>query len=167
MRSHILQAVLGRLDLDPARRAEALRDFLALSLPGLGENAVEAVAARVPELPRALYEKWINLFIDRLFETIPPEQLTDLCDGSSANNATLGMVYLLFMESARMEKQVADDLAALGRSEPGRGGDAGPDVGPGAGQDGFSAARAAEADALALYLKARLAQKTGRTAKKQ
>lgn len=159
MRSHILQAVLGRLDLDPARRAEALRDFLALSLPGMGENAVEAVAARVPELPRALYEKWINLFIDRLFETITPEQLADLCDGSSANNATLGMVYLLFMESARMEKQVADDLAALGRSEPGRAGDAG--------RNGFSDASAAEADALALYLKARLAQKTGRTAKKQ
>lgn len=133
-----MRTVLNRLDLDPARRAEALRDFLSLSLPGMGESVVKAVAAKVPELPQSLYEKWIGLFISRLFETIPQDQLDGLCDGSETNNATLGMVYLLFMESARMEKQVAEDLAALGVKSSGHD---------------------AESDALALYLKARLAQK--------
>ena len=138
MRSHIMQTVLARLDLDPARRAEALHDFLALSLPDMDEASLNSVAAKVPELPQSLYEKWINMFIGRLFETIPQEQLIEICDGTRDNNATLGMVYLLFMESARMEKQVARDLAELGINSDAN----------------------AEADALAVYLKARLAQKT-------
>lgn len=145
-----MQTVLNRLDLDPARRAEALRDFLLLSLPDMDDAAIRAVASKVPLLPRSLYEKWISLFIDRLFETIPQDQLEDLCDGSENNNATLGMVYLLFMESARMEKQVVADLAELGLN--------------GGANSGLGDEAGAEADALALYLKARLAQKSAKPA---
>lgn len=140
MRAHIMQVVLHKLDLDPSRRAEALSDFLALSLPDMDADSIRSVAGKVPQLPQGVYEKWINMFIDRLFETIPQNQMDELCNGAQDNNATLGLVYLMFMESARMEKQVAEDLAALGLQN--------------SGQD-------AETDALALYLKARLTQKTG------
>lgn len=140
MRLHIMQVVLTRLDLDPARRAEALHDFLTLNLPGMDESSIKAAAALVPSLPQTLYEKWINLFIDRLFETIPQIQLEELCDGTQDNNATLGLVYLMFMESARMEKQVEQDLSELGIKNSGHD---------------------AASDALSAYLKARLAQKKG------
>lgn len=137
-----MQVVIARLDIDPNRRAEALADFLAISLPSMDEGAVKSIAAKVPQIPQKVYEKWIHLFIDRLLETIPQEQLDYLCDGTQDNNITLGMVYLLFMESARMEAQVAKDLAELGiKNDSGSEADA-------------------EANALSVYLKARLRQKT-------
>lgn len=143
IRSHVLEIILARLDLDPERRAEALADFLTLSLPHMDEASVKAVAARVPVLPQSLYEKWIGMFADRLLETIPRDQLEELCNGTQNNNTTLGMVYLLFMESARMEEQTARDLAALGLQSQGAGADS------------------QVADALSLYLKAQLGKKNG------
>ncbi|MDL2307074.1 hypothetical protein LJC48_03480 [Desulfovibrio sp. OttesenSCG-928-C06] len=145
---HITPLILRRLDADHNRRGEALHDFLAISLPGMDESSIDTVAAMVPELPESMYRKWIGMFVDRLIETIPQNQLDELCNGSEDNNATLALVYLMFMESARMEKQVAEDLAALGNT--------------GASKDDGTPAPAADAqaDALALYLKARLQQKS-------
>lgn len=126
-----------------ARRGEALREFLALSLPGLDEGSVGTLAELVPELPEELYRKWIDMFTDRLLETIPQDQLDELCSGTTANNATLTMVYLMFMESARMEKQVAQDLAALSN------------------QPAQTDAKNEQLDALSCYLKAKRRQKPG------
>lgn len=149
--NHITPLILGRLDRPDAnanRRREALREFFAVSLPGMSDAAINAAADMVPELPEELYRKWIRMFVERLLETIPQNQLGELCNGSDDNNATLTLVYLMFMESARMEKQVAEDLAALGST--------------GACKDAGTPAPASEAqaDALALYLKARLQQKS-------
>ncbi|MDR2893442.1 MAG: hypothetical protein LBV80_10235 [Deltaproteobacteria bacterium] len=112
-RDHIIAVVLGRLDADAARRGEALYDFLALSQPNMDEAALKSTAAQIPALPVELYRKWAGMFADRLLETIPGDQLTELCSGSEDNNATLALVYLTFMESARMEKQVAEDLGLI------------------------------------------------------
>lgn len=138
IRKHITPIILSRLDVNPQRRAEALRDFLVLSVPNMDDKAIESVSGMVPELPREIYLKWINMFIDRLLETIPQDQLNELCNGKEDNNTALGLVYLMFMESARMEKQVAEDLARLGLSSTGND---------------------AQADALSIYLQARLQQK--------
>ncbi len=140
VRTRVTQVILARLDTDNTRRAEALGDFMALSLPGLEDKEAEALSRLVPQLPRELYIKWINLFSDRLLETIPQNQLDELCNGAPDNDAALGLVYLMFMESARMEEQVARDLAELGLA---------------------ASNTDAEADALALYLKAKLQQKKG------
>lgn len=137
IRSHVLKVVLARLDLDQERRSEALGDFLALSLPGMQEQSIKAVAALVPTLPQSLYAKWIGLFSESLLETIPRDQLAELCNGTQDNDATLSMVYLLFMESARMEEQTSRDLSELGLQ---------------ASHDGQNT----QLDALSLYLKARL-----------
>ena len=53
-----------------------------------------------------------NMFVDRLFETVPTNQIEALCDGSEENEGALALAYVMFLESARMEKQMAEDLAA-------------------------------------------------------
>ena len=141
IRAHVLKVILARLDLNQERRAEALGDFLTLSLPGMDEQAIKTVASLVPVLPQSLYEKWIGMFSDRLLETIPRDQLKELCNGTINNDTTISMVYLLFMESARMEEQTARDLAELGL------------------QSSNGGQNDQLADALAIYLKARLGQK--------
>ena len=66
-----------------------------------------------------LYAKWIGQFADRLFETIPGDQLQHLCSGTVENNASLGLVFLMFMESARMERQMEEDLRQYARRHSG------------------------------------------------
>ncbi len=112
-RAHIINTVLARLSRSPERRAEALKDFLALNLP-LGEDAAAELSNLIPQAPDTLYQKWAGLFADRLLETLPQDQLAELCDNSPDNSAALVLTYLMFMESARMERQIADDLRALG-----------------------------------------------------
>ena len=41
-------------------------------------------------------------------------QITLLSDGSEDNEAALALAYVMFLESARMERQMAEDLAAWG-----------------------------------------------------
>lgn len=158
IRERIHATVMARLDSDPERRSEALADFLALSLPDMDESSARSLAGLVPELSRGLYAKWIDIFADRLLATIPQNQLEDLCDGTEENNAAMCLTYLMFMESSRMEKQVAEDLAALdSRRDPNNKAD-GPD-GPNA--TGGQMERDAQCDALAMYLRFRLRQKNG------
>ncbi len=95
-----------------AGRAEALSAFVGLSRPDLGPDAARIIAERTPRLLPALTEKWIGMFVDRLFETVPEEQIALLCDGSEENGAALALAYVMFLESERMEKQMAEDLAA-------------------------------------------------------
>jgi hypothetical protein len=97
----------------------------------------------VPPLMPALYRRWIGMFVERLLETTPQEQLAVLCDGSRENDAALALVFVMFLESERMEKQMSEDLQALG-SQPGQG--------PAGGMD------AQMADLAASYLRARVAK---------
>lgn len=141
--AHITPIILQRLDSDQPRRGEALRDFLALNLPELDEAAVASIASLAPRLPDSLYRKWIGLFVERLLETVEPAQIRDLCSGGEPNAAALGMLYMLFMESERMEKQIPVDLANLAEFQK---------------ADGLEG-DAVMQDALAAYLQAKLQQK--------
>ena len=67
-------------------------------------------------------------FVDRLLETVPHVQIAELCDGSAENEAALALAYVMFLESARMEKQMAEDLAACAPSEGADAADAAAEV---------------------------------------
>jgi len=97
---------------DDVGRAEALSAFVNLARPDLGPEAARVLAEKTPRLLPQLTEKWIGMFVDRLFETVPLPQLEILCDESEENEAALALAYVMFLESERMEKQMAEDLAA-------------------------------------------------------
>lgn len=107
---HIRQTVLDHVDTSAAGRREALRDVLAAAMPLLDRDSADALAVRVPPLMPSLYEKWVHLFAKRLFETVPVEQIELLCDGAADNDAALVLAFLMFLESERMERQIAEDL---------------------------------------------------------
>lgn len=134
LRKHIVEVILEHVSRDEARRREALSEFFGVTLPAVDDAQTQRLAELVPPLLPVLYEKWANMFADRLFETVPEEQIEDLCRSGEKNRATLLLVYIMFMESERMEKQVAQDLRAHGLQ-----------MAPEAGQD-----------AVASYLRARL-----------
>ncbi|MGE4292566.1 MAG: hypothetical protein AB7E32_10185 [Desulfovibrio sp.] len=113
LREHLYGVVMERVDRDAARRKEALTEYLLVT-GSAAEGAAEQVAELVPPVLPELYAKWVNMFLDRLFETVPQEQIEILADGSEQNNAAAVMAYLMFLESERMEKQVAEDLARCG-----------------------------------------------------
>ncbi|MFV0421229.1 hypothetical protein [Oleidesulfovibrio sp.] len=117
IKKHIIDTVLHRLDRDNSSRHEALEEFMTVVLPTVDERAAKQVSGLVPTLPDTIYEKWATMFAERLLETVERRQLELLCDGSEDNNATVCLVYLMFMESERMEKQIAEDLHALGVQE--------------------------------------------------
>ena len=106
----ILLARVARTEDDG--RAEALTAFVGLARPDLGPDAAAIVAETAPRLMPKLTEKWVGLFVDRLMETVPHVQIAELCDGTAENEAALALAYVMFLESARMEKQIAEDLAA-------------------------------------------------------
>lgn len=137
-RAHLVASVLRHLSRDAERRTEALEEFLTVTMPDMDERGTRALSSMVPQLPEALYGKWASMFVDRLQETVPPEHVAALCDGSEENDATIALVYVMFMESEKMEKQVAADLHALGIAQ--------------AGEDGKDDAGAL----LGAYLRARL-----------
>ena len=115
MRAFIAARVMSRLSRPGERRNEALREVLSVTMPGLDDAAISGMASTAPEIPSELYCKWVGQFADRMLETVPPEQLRELCDNTQDNNATLLLLYSMFMESERMEKMVADDLQALNK----------------------------------------------------
>jgi hypothetical protein len=121
VRSHITSLILVQVSRDQERRREALREYILLSLPNVNEAEAEKVADSIPPLLPGLYRKWAGQFVDRLFETIPRDQLEELCNGTVKNNATVLLVYIMFMESVRMERQVSDDLRAYGLEMTGSG----------------------------------------------
>ena len=106
----ILLARVARTE--DAGRAEALTAFVGLARPDLGPDAAAIVAETAPRLLPKLTEKWVGMFVDRLLETVPHAQIAELCDGTAENEAALALAYVMFLESARMEKQIAEDLAA-------------------------------------------------------
>lgn len=137
-RAHITALLLERTSQDEARRKEALRDYLDVTQATTDRATSEALAGLIPALMPALYAKWIGMFVDRLLATVPLEQIELVCDGSAANAAALTLAYVMFLESARMERQIDEDLAALG---------------VGAAADGQDQALA---DMAASYIRARL-----------
>ena len=112
-RKFIAGRVLARIAGKGERLDEALRAVIDLSIPNLDDRTVAGVAAMIPELPISLYQKWVDMFTDRLLETVSPAQIEELCLGTPESDASLLLVYVMFMESERMEKVVAEDLKAL------------------------------------------------------
>ena len=110
MRAHIFLVILDKFSNSEDRRREALSEYFLVTMPNVSQEAADRLAGLIPDLMPELYSKWIGEFAERLFETVPDEQLQHLCDGTVENNAALGLVFLMFMESERMEKQVEDDL---------------------------------------------------------
>ncbi len=121
-RAHLVATVQRHLSRDAGRRTEALEEFMAVTMPDMDERGTRVLSAMVPQLPESLYDKWACMFVDRLQETVPHEHLTALCDGSEDNDATIALVYVMFMESEKMERQVAEDLHALGIAQDGENG---------------------------------------------
>lgn len=119
MRAHIFLVILDKFSGDRERRQEALIEYFLVTMPNISEDAAKRLAELIPDLMPELYSKWIGQFADRLFETVPDEQLQHLCDGSVENNAALGLVFLMFMESERMEKETEEDLREYARRHSG------------------------------------------------
>ncbi len=117
-RVHIRDTVLARVSTTPQRRREALQEFLGVTRPDLGGEAAMALAENVPPLWPGLHEKWADMFAARLLETVPDDQVALLCDGSPENAASLTLAYLMFLESERMERQVAADIEAYRAEHP-------------------------------------------------
>ncbi len=114
IQKHIVATVLERFDRASPSRQDALQEFMSVTLPSIDNRAAQQLSGMVPTIPDAIYEKWATMFAQRMQETVPQAQLLLLCDGTQENNATLCLVYLMFMESARMEQEIAQDLYALG-----------------------------------------------------
>lgn len=113
IRQHIFSVIISKVEeQDETKRQEALSEFMAIT--GTGGNAGEQVASLIPPIMHDLYEKWITLFIDRLLETVPTQNIELLCDGSDDNKGALVLAYVMFLESARMEKQIDEDLREHG-----------------------------------------------------
>lgn len=113
IRTHIFTIIINKVEeQDEAKRVEALSEFM--SVTGTAGSASEQVANLIPPLMHDLYEKWITMFIDRLLETVPTENIELLCDGCDDNNAALVLAYIMFLESAKMEKQIDQDLKEHG-----------------------------------------------------
>lgn len=119
MRAHIFLVILDKFSGSAERRQEALAEYFMVTMPNVPEDAARRLAELIPDLMPELYSKWIGEFAERLFETVPDEQLQFLCDGSVENNAALGLVFLMFMESERMEKQTEEDLRQYAREHSG------------------------------------------------
>lgn len=110
MRAHIFLVILEKFSNSSERRQEALIEYFLVTMPNISEESAQRLAELIPDLMPDLYSKWINQFAERLFETVPDEQLQHMCNGSVENNASLGLVFIMFMESERMERQTEDDL---------------------------------------------------------
>lgn len=118
-RDHFVGVILGRLDSGADSRQEALREYFGVRLPGVSEQEKDCLALSIPALIPALYRRWAGMCAARMIETVPADQREHLCDGSAANGAALTLIFLMFLESERMEKQMVEDLAAYGQAQGG------------------------------------------------
>lgn len=114
LKKRIIELVLEQIDRDADRRAEAVAEYVELTA-GFEPEKARQVAGMVPPIQSDLYARWVDMFADRLLETVPEEQIEHLADGTEENKAALVLVYLMFLESERMEKQVEKDLTEYGR----------------------------------------------------
>lgn len=117
MQAFITRTILERISGQGERRNEALRAVFALASPQLDKTALNALAWNTPELPPVLYKKWADMFAGRMLETVDRNVLAELCSGTEENTASLLLLYVMFMESERMEKQVALDVQALAEQD--------------------------------------------------
>lgn len=141
VRAHIQAVIQARVSQDGDRRAEALRDYLAVTQAAADLDAASALSAMIPPLLPSLYRRWAGMFADRLLETASEEQLRVLCDGSEENGAALALAFVMFLESERMERRMSEDICALG-----------------GGAQGGREAQEKMADMAAGYIRARVAQ---------
>ncbi|WP_290919499.1 hypothetical protein [Halodesulfovibrio sp.] len=114
IREHLIATVMDRIDDSTGTRSEALKEFMDVTLPNIGKDASAEISQHIPTLPDTIYKKWAEMFADRMLQTVKTAQLVDMCDNTEESNATIALVYLMFMESERMEEQIAKDLAELG-----------------------------------------------------
>jgi hypothetical protein len=112
-RLHIHKVLYQRTLESQEGRQEAIRELLGAVRPDLSTKAAACVAETVPPLLPELHRKWIGMFVDRLFETASQAQVEILCDHSEENNAALALAYVMFLETERMEKVIAEDLAKV------------------------------------------------------
>jgi hypothetical protein len=115
IRSKIFLLILERFSDDHDRRRESLLEYFSVTMPDLDQNLAQAMAETIPEIMPSLYARWIDMFIDRLHETVPRKQIELLCSGGDDNDAALLLTYIMFLESERMEKQIAADLQEYGK----------------------------------------------------
>lgn len=94
-------------------RQEAIRELLGAVRPDMSAQAAACVAETLPPLLPELHRKWIGQFVDSLLATADPQQMAILCDGTEENNAALALAYVMFLESERMEAEIAKDLAGI------------------------------------------------------
>lgn len=118
LREHIFNTIICKVEeQDETKRMEALNEFMTVT--GTAGNASGKIAELIPPIMHELYEKWITMFIDRLLETVAPKNIELLCDGAENNNAALVLAYIMFLESARMEEQIDQDLKEHGLAASG------------------------------------------------
>ncbi|SHN66352.1 hypothetical protein [Desulfovibrio litoralis] len=108
---HIQEVILKTVYKEEKQRTEALYDFLALSMPNISEDQLKQLSSLIPQLSQALYLKWSKQCAERMLETVSKQQLIELCQPTKDNEAAIILVYLMFMESARMEKEIKKDLS--------------------------------------------------------
>lgn len=114
LRERITGLLLARVSENDEGRRQGLKEFLAMTCPDVQDGAATGLADLVPPLLPELYAKWIGMFADRLLETVPLPQIEELCSGSAENTASLLLVFLMYLESATMEQQIAEDLKKYG-----------------------------------------------------
>ncbi|WP_320171442.1 hypothetical protein [Maridesulfovibrio sp.] len=111
IRKYIRKIIMDKCTEDEQARQDALGEYIAMTMPNIDEGAVRNIKSMIPPISE-LYEKWTEMFIDRLLETVPGNQIDELCSGTAENDSALVLVYIMFMESERMEKQIEQDIAA-------------------------------------------------------
>ena len=118
VREHLYSVIIEKVTLEADRRKEALADFFAVTGAVDGSRG-DKVAELVPPILPKLYDKWIGMFLDRLFETVPLQNIELIADGSEESNASAVLAYIMFLESERMEQQIATDLKEYGMDQTG------------------------------------------------
>lgn len=111
IREYIQKVVMKKCTENEEARQDALGEFIAMTMPNIDEGAVKNIKSMIPPITE-LYEKWVGMFINRLLETVPRNQIEELCSGTDENDSALVLIYIMFMESERMEKQIAEDISA-------------------------------------------------------
>jgi len=112
-RLYIHKVLYNRVLEAQESRQDDIRELLGAVRPDMSVQAAACVAETVPPLLPELHRKWIGLFVDSLLSTADIRQVEVLCDGTDENNAALALAYVMFLESERMEAQMAEDLAAI------------------------------------------------------
>lgn len=109
-RLHIHKVLYRRAQEARQTRRGDIKELLEATRPDMSPEAAACVADTVPELLPELHRKWIGMFVETLFATASMEQIGVLCDGAEENDAALALAYVMFLETERMEKQMAEDL---------------------------------------------------------